>query len=273
MCGYKFKEGFDVQCFWIRRPARLVAGLLLSFLVLSPLAAAQVRPPRPPDVRPPTPRLADGQPNLGRVDANRGYWSLQQHRDYADVLLSLDEIPYQPWARELAMVRRGDSSRDDPQGYCLPPVGPRLMTTPYPMEIIQIPNQERILMIYEGGAHIWREIYMDGREHPEGDALNPTWLGYSVGHWDGDILVIEARGFNEKSWIDMLGDPHTDQLRITERYSRPDLYTLRYEATLDDPGAYTEPWAIGFDIIWDPEGEMQEYICQENNQWSGGLLW
>jgi hypothetical protein len=112
---------------------------------------------------------------------------------------------------------------------------------------------------------------MDGREHPEGDALNPTWLGHSVGHWDGDTLVVDVVGFNEGSWIDMMGDPHTDLLHLEERFMRPDLYTLRYEATIDDPGAYTGPWTIGFDILWDPEGEIQEYICQENNLWIGGL--
>jgi hypothetical protein len=140
------------------------------------------------------------------------------------------------------------------------------------MEIVQIPQQQRILMIFEGGAHVWREIYLDGRDFPEGDDLNPTWMGYSIGHWEGDTLVVEVRGFNEKSWLDMTGDPHTDQLTIVERYTRTDLYTLHYEATLDDPGAYTAPWTVAMDIIWDPEGQLQEYICQENNLWQGSQL-
>lgn len=249
-------------------------GLTLSAVVAVSVceARAQVFAPEPPEVPVPTPRLADGTPNLGRLPGEKGYWVLLQHRDYAEVLVSGDEIPYQPWARALAMERRAENSRDDPQGHCLPPSGPRLMTTPYPMEIVQLPEQERILMIYEGGAHIWREIYMDGREHPTGDALNPTWLGYSVGRWEGDTLVVDVRGFNEMTWINMVGDPHTDQLRIIERFSRPDMHTLHYEATLDDPGAYTEPWTVAFDIPWDPEGELQEYICQENNLWTGSHL-
>jgi hypothetical protein len=246
--------------------------VLLVLFPAVPEGVSQVFAPAPPAERLPTPRLADGTPNLGRVAGEKGYWVLLQHRDYAEVLVSPGEIPYLPWARQLAMERRADQSRDDPQGHCMPPSGPRLMTTPYPMEIIQLPDQDRILMIYEGGAHIWREIYMDGREHPRGDALNPTWIGYSVGRWEGDTLVVDVRGFNEKTWIDMVGDPHTDQLRIIERFSRPDLHTLRYEATLDDPGAYTEPWTIAFDIPWDPEGELQEYICQENNLWTGSQL-
>jgi hypothetical protein len=142
-----------------------------------------------------------------------------------------------------------------------------MMTTPYPMEIIQLPEQKRILMIYEGGAHVWRIIYMDGRKHPEGDALSLTWMGHSVGHWEGDTLVVDSVGFNEGTWIDMGGKPHTDLLHLVERFTRTDLYTLHYEATIDDPGAYTAPWNVRFDVTWDPNGEIQEYICQENNRW------
>ena len=253
--------------------ACVVTALVLVWPLMAPAAAAQVNPEPVLGDRPypPTPRLANGTPNLGPIEPNKGYWTLRQHRDYAAVLIDQDEIPYQPWARAIAMERREERSKYDPQGYCMPPSGPRLMTTPFPMEIIQLPEQERIIMIYEGGAHLWRNIYMDGRPHPEGDALNPTWLGHSVGRWDGDTLVVDVVGFNEGSWIDMVGDPHTDQFHIIERYSRPDLYTLHYEATIDDPGAYTEPWTIGFDILWEPEGEIQEYICQENNIWLGGL--
>lgn len=246
---------------------------MTAITVMTATATAQVNPvpelgPRP---YPPTPRLADGTVNLGPIKPNLGNWTLAQHRDYAEVLVSQDEIPYQPWARALKQRREDNLYKYDPQGYCMPPSGPRLMTTPFPMEILQLREQERIVMIYEGGAHLWRMIYMDGRPHPEGDALNPTWLGHSVGRWDGDTLEVDVVGFNEGSWIDMGGDPHTSQLHIIERFSRPDLYTLHYEATIDDPGAYTEPWTIGFDILWDPEGEIQEYICQENNLWIGGL--
>ncbi len=228
--------------------------------------AAQVRAPRPPEgPRPPAPRLADGTPNLGRIDPTKGYWAPAQYQDYTAVLVDLKEMPYQPWARALADQRKSEASKNDPQGFCLPAAGPRLMTTPYPMEIIQLPK--RIVMIYEGAGHTFRIIHMDGRPQPEGDALPPTWKGHSVGRWEGDTLVVDVVGFNEGTWIDMAGKPHTDQLRIVERFTRLDLYTLRYEATLDDPGAYTRPWTIRFDIGWDPNGEIQEYVCQENNRW------
>jgi hypothetical protein len=135
-----------------------------------------------------------------------------------------------------------------------------------------MPQQKRIVMIFEGGAHLWRVIYMDGRSHPSGDALIPTWMGHSVGHWEGDTLVVDVVGFNEGSWIDMVGDPHTSQFHLTERFTRTDMRTLHYEATIDDPGAYTKSWSVQFDIAWDPNGEIAEYICQENNRWQDSLM-
>ena len=98
------------------------------------------------------------------------------------------------------------------------------------------------------------------------------WTGHSVGHWEGDTLVVDVVGFNEGTWIDGYGDPHTDQLHVIERFLRPDLMTLHYEATIDDPGAYTRPWTIAFDLSWNPNGEIMEYICQENNLWLKRLL-
>jgi hypothetical protein len=141
------------------------------------------------------------------------------------------------------------------------------MATPYPMEIIQLPEQKRILMIFEGATHIWREIYLDSRPHPQGDELNPTYLGHSVGHWDGDTLVVDVVGFNEQTWLDYYGHPHTDQLHVVERFSRPNKRTLHYEALVDDPGAYTKPFTIRWDIPWNADGELTEYICQENNKY------
>ena len=250
----------------------LLSGLLLVLSLAAPLVNAQIPAPTPPDIRPPAPRLPDGRPNLGRVEIGKGYWAPRQYRDYRAILVSHDDFPFQPWAKALADLREATDSRDDPNGHCLPTAGPRMMTTPYPMEILQMPEQQRIFMVFEGGAHIWREIYLDGRDFPSPEALNPTWMGYSIGHWEGDTLVVEVRGFNEKTWLDMYGKPHSEQMVIYERYSRTDLYTLHYEATIEDPGTYTEPWTVAMDITWDPEGELIEFICQENNLWDGSML-
>ena len=176
-------------------------------------------------------------------------------------------VPFMPWSRAVYDYNSQNNSKYDPEGYCLPPGGPRLMATPYPMEIIQQPEHKRILMIFEGATHIWREIYMDGRPHPQGDALNPTYLGHSVGRWDGDTLVVDIVGFNENSWLDFYGHPHTDMLHVVERFSRPTKNVLHYEAMIDDPGAYTRPWTVAWDIPWRANAELQEYICQENNKY------
>jgi hypothetical protein len=167
-----------------------------------------------------------------------------------------------------------NSSKYDPEGFCLPPGGPRLFATPYPAEIIQMPDKSRIFQVFEGGAHIWREIYMDGRQIPKGDALNPTYLGYSVGRYEdnGQTLVVESTGYNENSWLDYYGHPHTDKMHVVEKFTRPNKGTLHYEATVTDPGAYTRPFTIAWDIPWREGGELPEYICQENNQYLNRLV-
>jgi hypothetical protein len=181
-------------------------------------------------------------------------------------------IPWMPWSAAVYDYNSLNESKYDPEGYCLPPGGPRMMATPYQMEIIQQPEHKRILMIFEGATHIWREIYMDGRTFPEGDALNPTYLGYSVGRWEGDTLVVENKGFNENSWLDYFGHPHTDLMHVVERWTRPNKNTLHYEATVTDPGAYTRPFTMAWDIPFRAEGELPEYICQENNQYLNRLV-
>ena len=282
-------------------------ALLLVVISWQPAATAQTTQSvrREPATSSPTPRLPNGTPNLGRVGGEKGVWAVPYITNMANRVVGPDglprvttsgtgrvigpdglprptprtrgreregsaaepHIPFMPWTAALYDYNATNLSKYDPEGYCLPPGGPRMMATPYPMEIIQLPDQNRILMIFEGATHIWREIYMDGRAHPEGDALNPTFLGHSVGRWDGDTLVVDVVGFNETTWIDFFGHPHTDALHVVERFSRPNFNTLHYEATIEDSGAYTEPWTIGWDIEWRADGELIEYICQENNRY------
>ncbi len=237
------------------------ASRLLLLALLSPAAAAA----QDAGAAPTAPRLTDGTVNLG----GDGFWDLPYIRNMAIPRSDGEEIeiPFQPWARALYDYHQSNNVKYDPEGFCLPPGGPRAFATPYPAQFIQQEEPNRIIVIFEGGAHVWREIFMDGRPHPEGDALNPTYFGHSVGRWEGDTLVIETVGFNEKTWIDFAGHPHTDQLRTVERITREDLLTLRYEATFDDPGAYTRPWTTSWEIEFVPGGELQEYICQENNKY------
>jgi len=148
-------------------------------------------------------------------------------------------------------------------------VVPRMFATPYPMEIIQSPETKRIWMVFEGGTHVWREIAMNGRPHPASNTIKgATWLGDSVGHWEGDTLVVDVVNFNEGTWLDYAGHPHTEALHVVERFTRPSKNVLHYEALIDDPGAYTKPWSVQWNIPWDATSdkkELKEYICQENN--------
>ncbi|HMB72625.1 MAG TPA: hypothetical protein VKQ06_03565 [Gammaproteobacteria bacterium] len=211
---------------------------------------------------PPAPRLPDGTVDF----SGDGVWSLPWITSMQEQLVGRDEIPFLPWTRAMYEYNASNQVAYDPEGFCLPPGGPRSMGTPYPAEIIQ--HRDRIIIIFEGGAHVWREIHLDGRELPPIDELNPTYFGYSVGHYEdsGDTLVVETHGFNERTWLNFDGTMHTDALRTIERFSRPDRNTLHYEATLIDPEAYSEPWTVAWDISWSEGAELQDYICQENNK-------
>jgi hypothetical protein len=234
------------------------------------------------------PRLADGTPNFGRVPGEKGVWDVPYIQNMGMRIPGADgktaaeranpgaarggakaepDVPFLPWSRAIYDYNSRNNSKYDPEGYCLPPGGPRMMATPYPMEIIQQPDHKRVFMLFEGATHIWREIYMDGRPHPQGDELNPTYLGHSVGRWEGDALVVDVVGFNENTWLDYYGHPHTDLLHVVERFTRPNKATLHYEASIDDPGAYSRPWTVSWNIPWRAENELTEYICQENNKY------
>ena len=139
-----------------------------------------------------------------------------------------------------------------------------MMNMFYGMEIMQ--SKDKITM-YGEMNDMYRRIFLDNRQ-PSRKVLNdPTYAGYSTGHWEGDALVVDVVGFNEATWLDYFGHPHTDQLHVVERYSRPNKQTLHYEALIDDMGAYTKPFKVAWDIPWRANAELSEYICQENNKY------
>jgi hypothetical protein len=259
-------------------------AVLLGAVLVSALGGAQERG-APARVEP-APLLADGKTvNLGRVPGEKGVWNLPYIRNMARTVAGAPQlakeapsrgvadephIPFMPWSAAVYNYNVLNSAKYDPEGYCLPPGGPRLYATPYPMEIIQLPEQKRVIFIFEGGTHIWREVHMDGRSHPPANAIKAeTWLGHSVGRYEdgGKTLVVDIVGFNEGTWLDFAGHPHTSMLKVVEKFSRPNKATLHYEATFDDPGAYTRPWTVSWDIPWSADGELKEYICQENNRY------
>jgi hypothetical protein len=133
---------------------------------------------------------------------------------------------------------------------------------PYPWKVVQTPTL--IVFLYEGNIHTYRQIFLDGRKHP--DDPQPTWYGDSIGRWEGDTLVVDSVGFNDKFWFDFAGHPHTEKLHIVERYRRPDSAHLDYDVTIEDPGAYTKPFVMRGHSALDTSGEIMEYVCNENNQ-------
>ncbi|MAQ20753.1 MAG: hypothetical protein CMD52_04490 [Gammaproteobacteria bacterium] len=138
---------------------------------------------------------------------------------------------------------------------------------PFPWRIVGAPMSGEVTHLYflfEGNIHSYRQIFMDGREHPEDP--DPTWYGHSIGHWEGDVLVIDTVGFNDRFWFDFAGHPHTEQLHTIERYERVNYGTLRKTVTIIDPGAYEKPFTVSFDSTLRPGWDIMEYICNENNQ-------
>jgi len=175
--------------------------------------------------------------------------------------LSNAQTPYQPWAKALYDYRRNNEF--EPHTRCKPSGGARQFVTPYGTEIVEMPELQKIFIFDIGAPHTFREIFLDGKPHPAN--LVPSYYGDSRGHWEGDTLVVETTGFNEGFWMDRAGSPHTEKLRFTEKFTRTDFDTLRYEVTVDDPGAYTSTWSNTFQMRWNGGQELFEYVCQDNN--------
>ena len=202
----------------------------------------------------PTPRTSDG-----KVDFS-GIWTPDRKfiYDINDALKPGETLPIQEWALKVTLERL---SKDDPEALCLPTGVPR--QAPYPWRILQTPTH--MFFLFEGNIHSYRQIFMNGK-HPDPADLDPTWYGHSVGRFEGDTLVIDTIGFNDRFWFDFAGHPHTEKLHPIERYRRPEFGTLQYEVTIDDPGAYTRPFTLYGGHAYDTGTELMEYICNENNQ-------
>ena len=176
--------------------------------------------------------------------------------------MTVDEVPLQPWARDAYMKR--ESQAEDPHTRCKPSGGARRWHTPYGIEILDLPDTHEVLVLSVGSPHSWQQIPTDRSEHLKDP--KPSWYGDAIGHWEGDTLVVDTVGFNERFWLTREGVPHTSKLHLTERLSRPTFNQLRYEATVDDPGAYTKTWSGGWNLRWSEGNEPFDYLCQENNR-------
>jgi hypothetical protein len=227
---------------------------------------------RPKEVAGPAPHLPDGRPDFG----GNGAWYPGFNGNIAETtwkgVKSADkhvDIPFLPWTLKTYNQRVENRSKDDPEARCLPVGVPRFMFDPYPFQIVQTRNQ--VVFVFEGDNYLWRIVNIErpgytsaGNTHPR--SLKPTWLGDAVGHYDGDTLVIDVTGFNGLAWLDQAGHASSDKLHLTERYTRTDSLTLKYEVTIEDPRAYSKPWTASNTINWRPGMELMESICQEDEK-------
>jgi hypothetical protein len=266
----------------MRRQHRVAALAAGALLVLSPGLAQQSFAQQPATAKPdnrPIPRLPDGHVSFEAPE--QGVWNRTDYRpmlpttpeetalrdrggsdgDGGGLKPKASDVPFQPWAKSLFLYRQ--THEFEPYTRCKPAGGFRNMATPYGTEFVEVPDQQRLYIFQTGGPHSFRPIYMDGRPHPKD--TDPSYYGHSVGRWEGDTLVVDTVGFNERGWIDAYGSPTTKQLHLIERFTRVDYKTIRYEITIDDPGAYTAPWKTGMLMNFQAGREQFEYVCQDGN--------
>ena len=227
------------------------------------------------------PRAADGKPDLTGVwqggSERRGSWEeansglgvggtgVDPNAPAApssnDRPTGREAAPYQPWAAKKVLESYNNRALDDPTARCLPSGIPRIVTLGlFPQQIVQTPKQ--IVMLYEY-MNVFRVIPLNAK-HP--DDLIPAYMGNSVAHWEGDTLVVDIIGFNDKTWLSGTGTFHSDKLHITERYTRVDKDRIDYQVTMEDPEVLTKPWTLRSSLMLREGTRLQEYVCAENNQ-------
>jgi hypothetical protein len=245
----------------MRIPATLVMVAVVSGTVSAQWSYRDPSAPRHADgsvnVNAPAPRTASGRVDLSGIWQTDGKYNFNLAAD-----LKPGDVIMTPWAEALYRERRDNNGKDDPEGFCLPPGFPRVNGVPFPQKIIQSPNA--VVILYETRT-TFRQIVLDGH-HTLATDPQPTWMGYSKGRWDRDTLIVETTGFNDKTWLDDAGHPHSEQMKVTERFRRPSFGRLVVDITIDDPKAYVKPWTVtqAFQLMAD--GELIEYVCNENNR-------
>jgi len=234
--------------------------------------------PRAPDKQPnltaPAPKTADGRPDFSGMwvprdplpcDPNeRGVLCTElpvnsQTVNFAAGLKG--GLPYQPWAAELIKSRAQDSAMLDPHVSCMPPNFPRAWAFPETEKILQTPGELAILHEYNAS---YRQIFFDGRRLP--DEMTPTWNGYSVGHWDGDALVVDSAGYRDDSWLDTRGNFFSGEATVTERIRRPTFGSLDIDVTVNDAKVFTRSWTVTLHMKLVADTELIDLYCQDNNK-------
>jgi hypothetical protein len=246
-----------------------------------PTPDVPLTPDGTPDLEGPVPRTAEGHPDFTGIwqnDAPRGRGDGSgpgQHEPqppppgtppratFFDIGANLkDGLPLRPWAKKLKDARMANNNKDNPDAHCLPLGYMQFHLHPQPRKIVQTPQE--LIIMYESNYGL-RQIFTDGRSLPDNDP-QPWWYGYSVGHWEGDTLVVESTHFRDGGWLDVNGSPLTDQATITERFRRPDFGHMQIDVTIDDPKAYTKPFTVRVNHRIMLNTNLIEFICNENEQ-------
>ncbi len=226
-----------------------------------------------PNLMAPAPRTTDGNPDLSGVwlpdgdpipegvETVEADLPLPRHMINITADLAPEEVELTPWAAELFDQRLQNRGIDSPEANCKPAGVPYLTAFVLPYKIVQTP--ELVIILYEQDT-VFRQIFLDGREPVEDPLLR--WMGYSTGEWDGDELVVDTTGLTEESWLDAMGHPHTDSLRVIERFRRRDAGHLEIETTIDDPGAYAQPITYTVTATAFADDDLLEYFCSENEK-------
>jgi len=238
---------------------RLAAATVL-LLVSVPLAAQWLHYPTPgmprtPDGKPnlsaPAPKMPDGKPDLS------GIWASADNKYLQNLAADGIEVPFQPWAEKLYKERSENLGKGRPSERCLTHGVTDFDALGINWKIIQTPGM--IAVLYEAYNH-YRQIFLDGRPLPK--PTQPAYLGYSVGRWEGETLVVDTAGFNDVGWLDDGGHPQTEALHVTERFRRRDFGHMDLQLTIDDPKAYTKPWGPTLRLNFQPDDELMESICE-----------
>lgn len=243
----------------------VAVAVAVTVVLSTPLAAQWLKQPtagipRTPDGRPnltaPPPRASDGKPDLS------GLWIKVSPKYARNIAADLKPEEIQPWARALVEQRLENLGKDYMNVKCVP-LGPGYATSADStgaemMKIVQTPG----LILILNPDLTYRQVFLDGRTLES--APNPSWMGYSVGRWEGDTLVVDSFGFNDRSWLDHDGHPHTEALRMTERYRRRNVGNLEVEVTLSDPGTYARPWTMAVRAELAADTEMLEWVCNDS---------
>ena len=238
-----------------------------------------------PNLAAPAPRTSYGKPDLSGIwqaegapieelvkllpSGANGLGEATPSRYFLNILsdFQADEAPIRPEAAALFLKRLHAFGKDSPGTHCLPAGVPLAALLPAPYKLLQMP--EMIVMLYEAETS-FRQIYTDSRTHTADP--QPTWMGYSVGKWEGDTLVVDAVGFNDRSWLDAMGHQHSDAMRITERYHRRDFGHMEVQITIDDPKTFTRPFTIKFNQALLPDTDLIESFCSEDEKDVGHLV-